>query len=156
MCQRPHECDSKTGSSLHHSHMWGTLCPPSYYICHCHSHYEAIKRLSGTQGSYQAGASCLAPGTACWGEHHSRLCPPSLAPEGFLPPGATRHCCECAVPPRLEGPGLHSSSKGHQKGCSIIPPPALPCYSAVTGHAVAPSQLRCTAPDEETVLDGCQ
>lgn len=73
-----------------------------------------------------------------------------------MPPGAIPHWCDYTVPPQPEGPGMRSGSEGHRRGCSITSPLALPCYSAVTGHAVAPSQPRCTMPDEETVQDGCQ
>lgn len=51
---------------------------------------------------------------------------------------------------------MESGSKGHQRGCGVISPRALPRYSAVTGHSVAPSQSHCAVPDEETVRDGCQ
>lgn len=88
-----------------------------------------------------------APGSAQRGEGRGRLCP-SIAGTGgdFCPIGVIPRWCDRTLPPRPEGPG---SAEGHQRGCSIISPLALPRYSAVTGHAVAPSQPRCAVPDEE-------
>lgn len=88
-----------------------------------------------------------APGSAQRGEGRGRLCP-SIAGTGgdFCPIGVIPHWCDRTLPPQPEGPG---SSEGHQRGCGIISPLALPRYSAVTGHAVAPSQPRCAVPDEE-------
>jgi len=86
--------------------------------------------------------------------------PPRLAPllaqGGFLPPGARPRWRDGAVPPWPEGPGVRSGSKGHRGGRGVTSPPALPRYSAVTGHAVASGQPRCAAPGEETARDGCQ
>lgn len=66
-----------------------------------------------------------------------------------MPPGAIPRWCDSPAPPRPEGPSARGGSEGHQRGHGITLPPALPRYSAVTGHAVAPSQPRCAVPDQE-------
>lgn len=92
------------------------------------------------------------PGSAR-GDNHSWLCPPPLARGGIFAPRATPRWCDHTAP---HGPAALGGPEGHQRGRGVIAPPALPRYSAVTGHAVAPSQPGCTVPDEDTARDGCQ
>lgn len=87
-------------------------------------------------------------GSAHWRECHSRLCPSGTG--GFLLAEVTPLCCHRAVPPEPEGPCVHGSPKGHPKGHGVISPPALPCYSAVPGQAVALSQPCCARQGDST------